>query len=183
MYQFDSKIQIRANHVARSVLQVAIPAYELKDRLHIGLAMLLNWEQSALPGHEKTIGTLHVRGHLADDTTVFIAEATLHQIAEVGGFSDEDLVDVREVQLPAILQPYMRAQVASLLNAAGYQHVILPADLNQDGLRATPVAVESASEPVTGSEAPANAAAPVDTPTETAPMAEALAPEAEELTS
>ena len=138
MSKFDSKIQIRANHVARSVLQVEIPAYELKDRLHIGMALLLNWQPAHVAGHEKTIGTLHVRGHLADDTTVFIAESTLHQIAEVSGFTDEELVEVREVTLPGILQPYMRAQVASLLNAAGFQHVILPATLNEANLRASP---------------------------------------------
>lgn len=151
MSQFDSKIQIRANHVARSVLQVEIPAYEMTERLHIGLALLLNWQPAHVAGHEKTIGTLHVRGHLADDTTVFVAESTLHQIAEVSGFTDEELVDVREVTLPAILQPYMRAQVANLLNAAGFQHVVLPAMLNQDGLRASPV---GSAVPV-GAEGPA----------------------------
>lgn len=162
MSQFDSKIQIRANHVARSILQVEIPAYELTERLHLGLALLLNWQPAHVAGHEKTIGTLHVRGHLADNTTVFIAESTLYQIAEVSGFTDEELVDVREVTLPAILQPYMRAQVANLLNAAGFQHVILPATLNDDNLRASPVVpvtVETLETPGEGpsDEAPAAA--------------------------
>jgi preprotein translocase subunit SecB len=143
MSHFDAKIQIRANHVVRSVLQVAIPSYELTERLHIGLALLLSWEPAKMSGHEKTIGTLHVRGHLADDTTVFIAESTLQQIAEVAGYADAELAEVREAKLPAILMPYMRAQVANLLSAAGYHHVTLPADLNADRVRASRVVAEA----------------------------------------
>lgn len=166
MSQFDSKIQIRANHVARSILQVDIPAYELQQQLHIGMALLLNWQPAHVPGHEKTIGTLHVRGHLADgETTVFIAEATIHQIAEVSGYSDDELIDVREAKLPAVMLPYLRAQVASMLNAAGYHTVALPADMNQEQLRASPVApavaaaIEAPALEV-AAEAPAEETAP-----------------------
>jgi len=137
MSQFDPKIQVRASHVAHSILQVDVPSYALRDQLQVSLGIQLNWRDAGQPDHYVIIGTLQVRGHTPDGSSAFLAEATMHQVSEVMGFEGEELAEVLAVRLPGILLPYLRAQLASTLVAAGYHHVTLPASLNHEGLRAT----------------------------------------------
>jgi preprotein translocase subunit SecB len=137
MSQFDPKIQVRATLATRSILQVDIPAYELRDPLQVGLALQLHWRAAAQPNHYIAIGTLQVHGHLADGRTAFVAEATLHQVSEVSGYTEAEMAEVLEARLPDVLLPYLRAHVANLMLPSGYHHVTLPAHLNPGNLRAT----------------------------------------------
>lgn len=174
MSQFDPNIQVRATHVARSVLQVKIPAYELRDPLQVGLALQLYWRPATQDRHYTTLGTLQVHGHLADGRTAFVAEATMHQVAEVTGFTEAEMAEVLEARLPEILLPYLRAQVAALMLPSGYHHVTLPAHLNPGNLRATEQAA---------AEAPADSAAPLPASTPAPDAVEGSTPEmAQELT-
>lgn len=152
MSQFDPKIQVRASHVAHSILQVDVPSYALREQLQVSLGIQLNWRDAGQPDHYVIIGTLQVRGHTPDGSNAFLAEATMHQVSEVTGFDDAELAEVLAVRLPGILLPYLRAQLASMLVAAGYHHVTLPASLNHDGLRATELALPIPAEVATAEE-------------------------------
>lgn len=139
MSQFDPKIQIRATHVTNSFLNVAVPAYALKEPLQFAVGLDMYWAPAAVPGQYRIIVSMQLQGRLADGRQVFLTGASLEQLAQVSGYSDADLADVLEQRLPHILLPYVRAQVANQLAMSSYHTVVVPSQMPDPNMRAKPL--------------------------------------------
>jgi preprotein translocase subunit SecB len=142
---FDPRIQVRGTFVTNSFLQVDVRPYELTEALKLGFGIQRQWRRLPQENHYAALIGMQIQADTESGKRVLVAEVMLEQIAEVTGYSDEELKDVVELRLPTILMPYVRAQLANVLSQSGYHYLTLPPTLGDEQQRAELVAEPTSS--------------------------------------